>query len=52
MQYLGAIFKRMASFHFLGKPFNITIIQIYAQTTDASQAEVDWLMKIYNTLWN
>jgi len=26
---------------FQGKPFNITVIQIYAQTTDANEAEVD-----------
>ena len=26
---------------FQGKPFNITVIQIYAPTTDAKEAEVD-----------
>ena len=25
-----------------GKPFNITVIQVYAPTTDAEEAEVDW----------
>ena len=29
----------MISVHFQGKPFNITVIQVYALTTDA---EVDW----------
>ena len=24
------------------KPFNITIIQVYAQTTNAKEAEVEW----------
>jgi len=26
---------------FQGKPFNITVIQVYAPTTDAERAEVD-----------
>ena len=33
---------RMISDHFQGKPFNVTVIQIYAQTTNAKEAEVDW----------
>ena len=38
---LGCSLKndRMISVHFQGKPFNITIIQVYAPTTDA---EVEW----------
>ena len=32
---------RMISVHFQGKPFNITVIQVYAPTTDAEEAEVD-----------
>ena len=31
----------MISVHFRGKPFNITIIQVYAPTTNAEAAEVD-----------
>ena len=27
---------------FQGKPFNITVIQVYAPTTDAKEAETDW----------
>ena len=27
--------------HFQGKPFSITVIQIYASTTNAKEAEVD-----------
>ena len=27
--------------HFQGKPFNISVIQVYALTTDAKEAEVD-----------
>ena len=30
---------RMISGHFQGKPFNITVIQVYAPTTDADEAE-------------
>ena len=29
----------MVSVHFLGKPFNITVIQVYAPTTNAKEAE-------------
>ena len=32
---------RMISVHFQGKPFNITLIQVYAPTADAEEAEVD-----------
>ena len=31
----------MISVHFQGKPLNITVIQVYAPTTDAKEAEVD-----------
>ena len=34
---------RMISVHFQGKPFNITIIQVYALTSNAEEAEVEWL---------
>ena len=33
----------MISVHFKGKPFNITVIQVCATTTDAKEAEVDQL---------
>ena len=32
---------RMISVYFQDKPFNITIIQVYALTTDVEEAEVD-----------
>ena len=46
---LGCNFKndRMVSVHFQGKPFNITVIQIYAPTTNAKAAEVD---RVYEDL--
>ena len=31
---------RMISVHFQGKPFNITVIQVYTPTTNAKDAEV------------
>ena len=31
----------MISILFQGKPFNITVIQVYATTTDAEEAEVE-----------
>ena len=33
--------NRMISFHFQGKPFNITIIQLYVPTTDSEETEVE-----------
>ena len=33
--------NRMISDHFQGKPFNITVIQVYAQTSTAEEAEVE-----------
>ena len=33
---------RMISVCFQGKPFNITIIQVYAPTSNAEEAEVEW----------
>ena len=32
----------MISVHFQGKPFNITIIQVYALTSNVEEAEVEW----------
>ena len=32
---------RMISVHFQGKPFNITVIQVYALTNNAEEAEVE-----------
>ena len=32
----------MISVHFQGKPFNITVIQAYAPTRNAEEAEVEW----------
>ena len=33
--------NRMISVHFQGKPFNITVIQVYALTGNAEEAEVE-----------
>ena len=32
----------MISVHFQGKPFNITVYQVYAPTSNAEEAEVEW----------
>ena len=39
MQYLDAILKMTVCFQ--GKPFNTTVIQVYAQTSNAEEAEVE-----------
>ena len=33
---------RMISVHFQGKPYNITVIQVYAPASNAEEAEVEW----------
>ena len=33
----------MISVHFQGKPFNIRVIQVYTHTSNAEEAEVEWL---------
>ena len=43
MQYLGAISEMTEwSIHFQGKQLNITVIQVYALTSNAEEAEVEW----------
>ena len=32
----------MMSVHFQGKPFTITVIQVYALTSNAEEVEVEW----------
>ena len=32
----------MISVHFQSKPFNITVIQVYALTSNAEEAEIEW----------
>ena len=32
----------MISVRFQGKPFNITVIQVYTLTSNAEEAEVEW----------
>ena len=32
----------MISVRFQGKPFNITVIQVYAPTSNVEEAEVEW----------
>ena len=41
---LGCSLKniKMISVHFQGKPFNITVIQVYVPTSNAEDAEVEW----------
>ena len=33
---------RMISVHFKGKPVNITVIQVYALTSNTEEAEAEW----------
>ena len=46
MQHLDAISKkkknRINSVRFQGKPFNSTVIQVYAQISNAEEAEDEW----------
>ena len=38
---------RMISVRLQGKPFNITVIQVYASTSNAEEAELKGFMKFY-----
>ena len=40
---------RMISVCFQGKPFNITVIQVYAPTSNAEEAEAEGSMKTYRS---
>ena len=43
MQYMSAVSKTTEwSVSFQGKPFNITVIQVYAPITNAKEAEFEW----------
>ena len=44
--------NRMISVHFQGKPFNITVIQPYAPTSNAEKAEVEQFYKDIQDLQN
>ena len=39
---MPACADRMISLHFQGKPFIITVIQVYALTSNPEKAEVEW----------
>ena len=48
---LGCSLKndRMISVRFQGKPFNIRVIQVYAPTSNAEEAEIERFYEIYKT---
>ena len=41
---------RMISVCFQGKPFNMTVIQAYAPTSNAEEAEVEWFYEVLQNL--
>ena len=43
---------RMISVRFQGKPFNITVIQVYALTSNTEEAEVEWFYEDLKTFQN
>ena len=49
MQYLDTVLKndRMIYVHFQSKPFNITVIQDYAPTSNTEEAELKNSRKTY-----
>ena len=51
---LGCTLKndRMIFICFQGKPFNITVIQVYAPTSNAEEAEVEWFHEDQKTFQN
>ena len=44
--------NRMVSARFQGKPFNITVIQVYAATSNAEEADTEGSMKTYKNFEN
>ena len=40
----------MTSVHFQGKPFNITVIQVYAPTSNTEEAKVEWFYEALQDL--
>ena len=40
----------MISVHLQGKPFNIKVIQVYAPTSNAEEAEVEWFYQYLQDL--
>ena len=51
MQYVGAISKMtIISVHFQGKPFNTTIIQVCAPTTNVEENETEQFYEDYLVL--
>ena len=51
MPYLDAISKMTeCSVHFQGKPFNITVIQVCAPTSNAEKAEVEQFYEVVQDL--
>ena len=53
-EVLGCNLKndRMISLRFQGKPFNITVIQVYAPTSNAKEAEVELFYEDLQDLLN
>ena len=43
---------RMISVRLQGKPFNITVIQVYALTSNVEEAEIEQSMKTYENFQN
>ena len=44
--------NRMISVRFQGKPFNITVMQVYAPTSNVEEAEVEWFYEDLKTFKN
>ena len=44
--------NRMISVHFQDEPFNITVIQAYAPTSNTEKAEVEWFYEDLQELLN
>ena len=43
---------RIISVQFQGKPFNVTVIQVYVPNSNAEEVELSGSMKTYKTIWN
>ena len=52
LEYLGAFSRQQNDLCFQDKPFYIIVIQVYAPTTNAEEAEIDWFYEVAKLVKN
>ena len=52
LEYLGAFSRQQNDLCFQDKPLYIIVIQVYAPTTNAEEAEIDWFYEVAKLVKN